>query len=47
MTKLSAQYVYQFGDKTEWGADNIITQDGIHSFSSLGLFIRGALIFKD
>uniref|UniRef100_A0A9I9EJ43 Uncharacterized protein n=1 Tax=Cucumis melo TaxID=3656 RepID=A0A9I9EJ43_CUCME len=24
------------GDKTEWGARNIITQDGIHSFPPLG-----------
>ncbi|KAA0067030.1 Cysteine-rich RLK (receptor-like protein kinase) 8 [Cucumis melo var. makuwa] len=29
------QYAYHFGDKTEWGAGNIITQDGIHSFPPL------------
>ncbi|KAA0054558.1 hypothetical protein E6C27_scaffold24G003480 [Cucumis melo var. makuwa] len=33
---LLTQYAYHFGDKTEWGAGNIITQDGIHSFPPLG-----------
>ncbi|TYK14867.1 gag/pol protein [Cucumis melo var. makuwa] len=33
-----------FWNKTEWGAENIITRDGIHSFPPLGLFIRGALV---
>ena len=30
------QYAYHFGDKTKWGAKNIITQDGIHYLLTLG-----------
>ncbi|KAA0067076.1 gag/pol protein [Cucumis melo var. makuwa] len=47
VARLPTRYAYHFGDKTEWGVGNIITQDGIHSFPPLRLFIRGALIFKD
>ncbi|KAA0065950.1 ty1-copia retrotransposon protein [Cucumis melo var. makuwa] len=36
VARLPTQYAYHFGDKTEWGAGNIITQDGIHSFPLLG-----------
>ncbi|KAA0063417.1 hypothetical protein E5676_scaffold828G00560 [Cucumis melo var. makuwa] len=35
VAKLPTQYAYHFGDKTKWGAGNIITQDEIHSFSPL------------
>ncbi|TYK19425.1 gag/pol protein [Cucumis melo var. makuwa] len=34
--RLPTQYAYHFGDKTEWGAGNITTQDGIHFFPPLG-----------
>ncbi|KAA0040839.1 uncharacterized protein E5676_scaffold306G00640 [Cucumis melo var. makuwa] len=36
VAKLPTQYAYHFGDKTKWGAGNIITQDEIHSFATLG-----------
>ncbi|KAA0025994.1 retrotransposon protein putative ty3-gypsy sub-class [Cucumis melo var. makuwa] len=36
VARLPTQYAYHFGDKTEWGAGNTITQDGIHSFPPLG-----------
>uniref|UniRef100_A0A9I9ELX0 Uncharacterized protein n=1 Tax=Cucumis melo TaxID=3656 RepID=A0A9I9ELX0_CUCME len=36
VARLPSQYAYHFGNKTEWGARNIITQDGIHSFPPLG-----------
>uniref|UniRef100_A0A9I9E8E8 Uncharacterized protein n=1 Tax=Cucumis melo TaxID=3656 RepID=A0A9I9E8E8_CUCME len=36
VAKLPTQYAYHFEDKNEWGAGNIITQDGIHSFLTLG-----------
>ena len=36
VVRLSTQYAYHFGDETEWRVGNIITQDGIHSFQTLG-----------
>ncbi|KAA0043586.1 gag/pol protein [Cucumis melo var. makuwa] len=34
--QIADSYAYHFGNKIEWGAGNIITQDGIHSFPPLG-----------
>ena len=36
MTGLSTQYAYHFRDKIEWKAENIITQNEINSFSTIG-----------
>ncbi|TYK01421.1 uncharacterized protein E5676_scaffold772G00040 [Cucumis melo var. makuwa] len=36
VTRLLTQYAYHFKDKTERGAENITTEDGIYSFPTLG-----------